>query len=127
MNKLTSNRVAALATFITGLAGAGTALANVWPSSTTNEIALIAGSVAASAGPIAHVIGSWFWDRTPVAQAQAAVKAGVPLYVLPTVPAPDPVLEQAPPTAVEPADFPVDPTYSPAHGLAPTSEPQPEA
>lgn len=66
-----ANRTAALATFIAGLAGCATSLAGAWPNGATAEIALIAGGVATIAGPIAHIIGSWLWDRTPAGQGAA--------------------------------------------------------
>lgn len=71
---LNANRTAALTTFVAGLAGCVTSLAGAWPSPTTNEIALIGGSIATMAGPIAHIVGSWFWDRTPAGQAAALAK-----------------------------------------------------
>jgi hypothetical protein len=75
MKVLPANRVAALAAFISGLAGCGTSLAAVWPSGVTNEIALIAGAVVTGAAPIAHIVGSIFWDRTPAGQAAASQPA----------------------------------------------------
>lgn len=71
MKALPANRVAALAAFLAGLGGCATALAGVWPSPATTEIALIGGSVATFGAPLAHIVGSWLWDRTPAGQASA--------------------------------------------------------
>jgi hypothetical protein len=67
---LPANRVAALTAFLTGLAGCALSLAGAFPSHATNEIALIGGSVGALAGPLAHVVGSWLWQRTPAGQLE---------------------------------------------------------
>lgn len=92
MQSLSSNRVAALAAFISGLAGAGTSLAAVWPSAATNEIALIAGTVLSGSGALAHIVGSILWDRTPAGQVVGAARAGVNLVAPPEPirPAPKP-------------------------------------
>jgi hypothetical protein len=66
-----ANRVAALGTFIAGLCGVVTSAAGVWPTTTTQNIALLAGAVGTIAGPLAHIIGSWIWDKSPAGQAPA--------------------------------------------------------
>jgi hypothetical protein len=80
---MTSARFAALGVFVTGLAGCATALANAWPTHSLDKVALIAGGIAATAGPLFHVIGEWIWQKTPVGQGQyaAAVTGPAPADV----------------------------------------------
>lgn len=69
MKTVPSNRVAALALGLTGLAQIGLSLAGAWPGPVTDRIGLIAGSVLTAAPAIAHIIGQILWDRTPAGQA----------------------------------------------------------
>lgn len=93
MKAVPSNRVAALALGLTGLAQIGLSLAGAWPGPVTDRIGLIAGSVLTAAPAIAHIIGQILWDRTPAGQAShtPTPAAGHTFTTYSSTPSPEPV------------------------------------
>ena len=78
MSKITFNRIALVAAFLTSLAAGIAGVAKTIPNdSTANAVIVGAGILGTFGTALTFAIGSWKWDQTPVAQAIAARQAGL--------------------------------------------------
>jgi hypothetical protein len=95
---MTSARWTALSLFIVGVAAAVSSLAGAWGPG-LDKVGVIAGAVAAVAGPAMRLIGEWIWQTTPAGQAAYA-----PPIVAPTAGSVDAEITAAvqPESAVKP-------------------------
>lgn len=87
MSKLTANRVALIAAFITSIAAGIAGVAKTVPGKTGETVLTVAGMIGAVGTALTFAVGSIKWDATPVGQAVQAQKLGVSV---PTIAAPAP-------------------------------------
>lgn len=77
MSKLSANRVALVAAFITSLAAGIAGVSKTIPGKTGETILTVAGMIGAVGTSLTFAVGSIKWDATPVGQAVQAQKLGV--------------------------------------------------
>lgn len=77
MSKLTANRVALIAAFITSIAAGIAGVAKTVPGKTGETVLTVAGMIGAVGTAMTFAVGTMKWDATPVGQAVHAQKLGV--------------------------------------------------
>lgn len=77
MSKITANRVALAAAFITSIAAGIAGVAKTVPGHSGQTILVVAGMIGAVGAALTFVVGTWKFDATPVGQAVHVQKLGV--------------------------------------------------